>query len=295
MNERRQRLLEAGNVLVEYLSSCPCVTAVVCFGSVAMSTDDELSDLDLYVFCDPLVMPDLRRRELLSSIPGVADLLLGAASAGFENDWMAAQDKFRIGDLPCDISYNAIAWMRRLVEQVLAHGTAPLPGLPFRPDTMLGLLDTCIVLFDRNGEIGDIKLQLRPYPQKLRTDIVYHGMCVLAEALEELWDFEKRGIGNTAFAFHLNRMSDAVCRSLYALNECYDPATKRMEQSLQQLHKLPKDFMNRYTRLLSMPLDAPGRRRVIEEYKSLYQDLLALCHSEKIGQPQHYTGHGRLQ
>jgi len=282
MSERHQRLLKAGDVLVERLSACPYVTSAVCFGSVAMSTDDELSDLDLYVFCDPLVIPDVQRRELLSGIPGAADLQLGTASAGFENDWMAAQDKFRFGELPCDISYNTIAWMRRLVEHVLAHGTAPLPGLPFRPDTMLGLLDTCIVLFDRNGELGNIKLQLRPYPQKLRTDIVSLGIDILSEALEELRDYERRGIGNAAFAFHLNRMSDAVCRSLYALNECYDPATKRVEQSLQRLHKLPRNFMNRYTRLLSLPLDQPGRRRVIEEYESLYQDLLALCDSEKI-------------
>jgi len=250
-----------------------------------MSTDDELSDIDLYVFCDPLVMPDRQRRELLLGIPGVADLRLGTTSAGFENDWMAAQDKLYINELPCDLSYNTIAWMRRLVEHVLAHGTAPLAELPFRPDTMLGLLDTCIVLFDRNGELGNIKHQLWPYPQKLRMDIIHHGMCVLSEALEELRDYEKRGIGNTAFAFHLNRMSDAICRSLYALNECYDPAIKRVEQSLQGLHKLPRDFMNRYTRLLSLPLDDPGRHRVIEEYESLYQDLLALCNSEKVSLP----------
>ena len=104
MRERRRRLLEAGNVLTEHLSGCPCVTSVVCFGSVAMTCDDELSDLDLYVFCDPLVMPDKQRRELLSGIPGMADLQVGATSAGFENDWMAVQDKLRTGDLPCDWS-----------------------------------------------------------------------------------------------------------------------------------------------------------------------------------------------
>ncbi len=283
MGERHQLLLKAGEVLVEHLSPCQCVISVVCFGSVAMSSDDEMSDLDVFVFCDPLVMPDLQRREILLSIPRASDLQLGALSAaGFDNTWMAAQDKLRIADMPCDITYNTIAWMRQLMEHVRANGTEPLPELPFRPDKMLGLLDSCIVLFDRKGEIGDLKRLLRPYPRKLRTDIVSEGMSILSESLEDLHDYERRGIGNAAFAFHLNRMSDAVCRTLYALNELYDPATKRVEQSLKDLHKLPKDFMRRYEMILSQPLDEQGRHRVMEEYESLNRDLLALCKTEQI-------------
>ncbi len=255
----------------------------MCIGSVAMHMVDDMSDLDLYVLCEPVVLSEQQRRDLLSCIPGVSAIEIGVSSAGFDDEWVSTQDKVRIDNILCDIAYNTVGWFRTIVGHVLANGNDPLPQLPFRPYTLLGLLENSMVLFDRDCVIKDLTQSIRPYPSKLRTDLVSLGMMVLKEALEELQDYQKRGIGNAAFAFHLNRISDSLCMVLYALNESYDPATKRVEQSLKTLPKLPNDCMQRYEEVLSLPLDSLGRQRAIDQYELLIRDLSELCEAERVG------------
>ena len=61
-------------------------------------------------------------------------------------------------------------------------------------------------------------------------------------------DYVDRGIGNTAFRFHLGRILDALGTIVFALNERYDPATKRVEQAYATMNRLPRDFLTRYNR-----------------------------------------------
>jgi hypothetical protein len=43
--------------------------------------------------------------------------------------------------------------------------------------------------------------------------------------------YARRDIGPDAFLFHLGRGMDALSSLLYAVHECYDPATKRRESA----------------------------------------------------------------
>jgi hypothetical protein len=60
---------------------------------------------------------------------------------------------------------------------------------------------------------------------------------------------------------------------LFAVNECYDPATKRRERDLKSLALLPNDFLKRYKRVFEGPFSEVGRRRVLEELASLVEDI----------------------
>lgn len=270
-------MLKAGNVIVSHCRDCRTIEAIVCFGSVAMDTADDMSDLDLYVLCEPDVLSEQQRRDLLAGIPGASAVEIGVTSSASGNDWFVAQDRLRVDNLPCDIVYHTVAWLGNIVDHVLANDKAASPELPFRPYTLLGMLDSGMVLFDRDGVIKDILRRMRSYPAGLRTYLVNAGMTTLKGGLEELRNYQIRGIGNAAFAFQLNQMSEALCMVLYALNDVYDPATKRVEQRLKTLPKLPDNFMRRYEEILSLPLDDTGRQRVIQEYELMIRDLFELC------------------
>lgn len=282
MRQRREQLLGAAKAIVDHYRACPMVQAILCYGSVAMHMEDDWSDIDLFVLCEPAVPTEQERRDVLARVPEVAAIEIGASSAGFDAEWVHTQDTVLIGGLPCDLAYNTIGWLSIVVGHVLTNGHDPLPELPFRPYTLLGLLESSLLLFDREGTLKDVLRSIRPYPSKLRVDLVSLGMTILRESLQDLRDYERRRIGNAAFAFHLNRMSDSLCMVLYALNEQYDPATKRVEQSLAALPLLPADFLRRYEEVLSLPLDPEGRQSVMRQYELLTEDLRGLCEENHL-------------
>ena len=58
------------------------------------------------------------------------------------------------------------------------------------------------------------------------------------------------------------RILDAFGTILFALNEHYDPTTKRAEHVQAGLETILQNFTERYERLLQTPLTGKGRREV---------------------------------
>lgn len=67
-------LLSRSNPVVNALSSLSDIKAVLCFGSYAMGTFDQYSDIDFYVFCHPEIALSAARREVFQLIGGVKEL-----------------------------------------------------------------------------------------------------------------------------------------------------------------------------------------------------------------------------
>jgi hypothetical protein len=63
---------------------------------------------------------------------------------------------------------------------------------------------------------------------------------------------------------------------LFALNERYDPATKRPEREFKKLRIAPPDLAARYDRLLEGPFDNPGKRQTVEKFKALAEEIMSL-------------------
>jgi len=60
---------------------------------------------------------------------------------------------------------------------------------------------------------------------------------------------------------------------LFAANEQYPPATKRAEQALEKLPRLPRDFRRRYLDLLETPLNSAGRLAAAAEVEKLQVEI----------------------
>jgi hypothetical protein len=103
--------------------------------------------------------------------------------------------------------------------------------MPFRPYTMLSLVDTGVVLYDPAGVMAGLRQRVRPYPAVLQANIVRAYEPLMVAGVVELQDYARRDIGPDALLLPLVRVMDALSSLLYAVNECYDPATQRSESA----------------------------------------------------------------
>ena len=141
---------------------------------------------------------------------------------------------------------------------------------------MLGLLENGIILYDPDLFLRNLIDCLYPYPAQLKERLVSDSLHALKDCLAELKDGLKRGFGLTFFHFFFHRMRDALYTLLFAVNEKYDPATKRAEAEYKKLNILPPNFLDRYTVLLEGPFDKNGRQRAIRELQTLIAEIETL-------------------
>lgn len=137
--------------VITALATVDAVSGIVCFGSYALGTADAESDLDLYVICEPTVMPEATRYRLLAPLPGSTALHLQYATPGWSQAWAPHLDRVRVGPITFDLAYTTYDWLTRVVHRVRTEGALTLPEMPFRPYTVLGLLATPFPCMIRMG------------------------------------------------------------------------------------------------------------------------------------------------
>ena len=259
--------------IVESLAGLEDVWAILCFGSYAMGTFDEHSDLDLFVFCEPEVVSTSERQRILEGIQDMSHFEESDTAVGWDNQWSPQIDHFRVSGTQFEISYNTVDWIRTVVRRVTQEGATSIPEQKFRPYTMLGLLDNGIILYDPRSFLRHLIDCLYPYPAQLKQQLISDSLHTLKDCLMELKDGVKRGLGLTFFHFFFHRMCDALYTLLFAINKKYDPAVKRSEGEYEKLSILPPNFLERYTKLLEGPFDENGRQRAIRELGTLITEI----------------------
>ena len=259
--------------IVENLARLKDVRAILCFGSYAMGTFDEYSDVDLFVFCEPEIVSASERWRILEGVQGVTHFEERDTAVGWDSQWSPQSDSFRVNEDRFEISYNTTNWIGTVVGGVTQEGATSIPEQKFRPYTMLGLLENGIILYDHHSFLRDLIDRLYPYPAQLKERLISDNLHTLKDCLAELKDGSRRGFGLTFFHFFFHRMCDALYTFLFAVNEKYDPAVKRPEIEYQKLKILPPNFLDRYTKLLEGPFDKSGRQRAVNELETLVAEV----------------------
>ena len=268
--------------IVESLARLEGVQAILCFGSYAMGTFDEYSDVDLFVFCEPEVVSASERQRILEGVQGVTHFEEGDTAVGWDSQWFLQSDSFRMNGILFEISYNTMDWISTVVRRVTQEGATSIPEQKFRPYTMLGLLENGIILYDPCSGLKRLIGCLYPYPARLKQRLISDSLHTLKDCLAELKDGVKRGFGLTFFHFFFHRMCDALYTFLFAVNKKYDPAVKRPEIEYQKLKILPPNFLDRYTKLLEGPFDKSGRQRAVNKLEILVAEVEMLLSTESI-------------
>jgi hypothetical protein len=201
---------------------------------------------------------------------------------GGDRQWWPQQDKFSLNGIGFDVAYNTVSRVAVVVRKV-KQGKPSVPELRFRAHTMLALLEHCIVLYDPKSLVGQMRANLYPYPSRLRERLVTESLASLKRGLDSLGDFASRRVGLTAFQFQLAFLNCDLRTLLFAVNEKYDPVTKRVELDLGRLALLPQDFHARYARILKGPFDAAGQARTVKEYGDLIREVEAMIGRRRKG------------
>ena len=269
------------DTVITVLSGIDAIKGVLCFGSYAMGMFDEQSDIDLYVLCHPEIISPENRRWAFEQIHGVTELQIDHQDPALDNQWCPAGDTFRLHGALIDVGWNTVDWMQTVIQKVSEEGSTSLPELRFRAHTMLGLLANSVILLDPETILHRMKSNLYPYPPGLKQTLLQESLPILKESLTDMRDYVDREIGNTAFHFHFQRILDALRTIIFALNEFYDPATKRVEQVYATMNRHPQDFLMRYNRILKIPMTAKGRRELVRELETLTDEFKVMIDTEK--------------
>ena len=181
-----------------------------------------------------------------------------------------------MNSIKVDSGYQSLDFLKSVVKGVVADGEISLEIMKFRPYTIPGLIEESQILFDKNGELTNLRQKVRPFPVNLKSKLINEGKKIVSESLEDMEDYCNRGIGNNAFLFHLWRVSDGICQILYALNEIYNSSSKRTEEHLEMLLKKPSDLRKRFERTLEGPFNKENRHDIVNQLEKLYKDILTI-------------------
>lgn len=209
---------------------------------------DEKSDIDLLVFMQGEIPSNDLRKQCYNNISNLKIMSLAKDNSDWDNSWSPVNDRILVDDQVIDIGYNTTEWVQLVIKHLMIDNQISFQEFPFRPYTFLGLLETCTVLYDQEDFIKTCQMKIRPMPKRLKKEIINTYWPILKESYEDLIDFSERNIGILSFEFMLFRAIDAIIQLLFAINEVYDPASKRTENYLFQLKQQPpglKEFINR--------------------------------------------------
>jgi predicted nucleotidyltransferase len=268
------------DTVITVLSGIDAIKGALCFGSYVVGTFDEQSDIDLYVLCHPDIITPENRRQAFEMIDGVTELQIDRQSPTWDNQWCPAEDTFRLHGVLIEVGWNTIDWIRTVIRKVSEEGSTSFPELRFRAHAMLGLLANSVILLDPEAILHRMKSELYSYPPRLKQALLRESLPILKESLGDMRNYVDRGIGNTAFHFHLERLLEALGTIVFALNERYDPAVKRIEQIYATMNRLPQDFLTRYNRILEIPLTGNGRRELVSELETLTKEFEIMIETE---------------
>lgn len=250
------------------------VLSVLILGSLAQGTIDKYSDIDLLVILKDSIPSSHQRGKHFYNHKGIEVIKIEKGNTDWNNQWSPVNDKIKYKNIEIDIAYNVKDWVDKVVEKVCKSSNVTIPEFTFRPYTFIGLLKSSIVLYDKGGYIKQIIKRAKVFPKKLKENILKDNISIFKESLGDLTDYSKReNIGNMAFLFHLNMVLDAFLNILFAINEEYDNASKRPENELSKLKKLPKNFKGRINKITEGPFDYKGKKRVVNGLSSMFREI----------------------
>ncbi len=161
-------------------------------------------------------IPTISEREQLT-----AALELSFVNVASDTPLFCNQDSCVSGDgLVVSLHYQRSAWIAAVISEVL-DGAITTERLPFRPYTVLGLLQRGLLLSDKQALVAGWRAELQPYPEHLKHNLICSFAPTLQESAEELVITADRDLGPRNIIFHLNWGVDAlvgILRTLYRID-----------------------------------------------------------------------------
>ncbi|MDF2156059.1 nucleotidyltransferase domain-containing protein [Vibrio sp. CAU 1672] len=254
--------------LAEAFSQLPEVEAVVLGGSRANSTQDELSDYDLYVYQSQPISRDVRQQitERYCSYVELANQY-----------WEEEDDAVLHGGTVVEVIYRQLAEFTQTIDNIVTRcqastGYSTCFWYSLLHGRVLYEKDEC---FSRLQHRYDVT-----YPASLRQAIIDKNLPLLLNVIPAYPDQIKKAIqrGDRLSVQHrVTAYLESYFDVLFALNGLPHPGEKRLCQYAQQhCRSLPDGFEQHIDRLLSPATD----QELLETVREMSEQLEALVKRE---------------
>lgn len=222
------------------------IQSLLCYGSYVMELSlPHQSDIDLLALVQGDIPKSDVRRKAYETMERVAIIQIAddtPKTSMWDNSWSPVNDRLLIDSQLVEIGYNTTKWVHKVLDMLLKKHLTTFAAFPFRPYTFLGLLETSQLLYDQDHFVAGCKERMRPFPKPLKKAICSEFLPIFKENVKDLIDCGNRDVGILSYLFFLERSIDALIQLLFAINEIYDPASKRTEYYLARLKQVPNDL-----------------------------------------------------
>ena len=160
------------NHIVHRLRGVDGLIGIVLGGSRARGTHTPTSDIDLGLFYDPAIPPDLASlRQVASELDDEHRLDVITPLGGW-GPWINGGGWLTVQGLPVDFLYRDITKVERIIDDCCAGRIeiAYQPGHPhgFATSIYMAEIAHCQLLWDATGALAALKAKTQPYPRALR-------------------------------------------------------------------------------------------------------------------------------
>ena len=219
--------------------------AVALGGSVASGRAEADSDIDLYVFCDP-VIPICFREEIVKAMH-VRDAELNLTFWDTGDAWYDPETGIEV-----DIMYWQPAWIESQLNRVLLHHQAALGY----SSCFWYTLQKCQVLHDPASWLKRLKQKAaKPYPATLRDNIIRKTHPVLRKVIPSYTHQIEKALRRGDFISINHRVAELLASYfdiLFAYNRQLHPGEKRLvEQALALCPQTPENMVEDLQRVLN--------------------------------------------
>lgn len=230
--------------LAKIFASRPEIRAVALGGSAASSAAEPDSDIDLYVFCDPIVPLAFRQTIVKGNRIQDAELNLQFWDTG--DAWHDPETGIEV-----DIMYWDPVWIEDRLDRVLIHHQASLG------------YSTCFwytihqsqVLYDLSAWFSELKEKAnQPYPESLRNNIIEKNHAVLRNVIPAYTHQIQKALDRGDLVSLNHRVAGLMASYfdiIFAYNWQLHPGEKRLvKQALARCPYIPENMMEDIRRVL---------------------------------------------
>jgi nucleotidyltransferase-like protein len=134
------------------------IESILCYGSYATGLQDEKSDIDLLIIVKKL--PLISQLQNLHKLDGFKNIIFKNAEH-WDSSWSMINITLEtMAGLKIEVGYNTTAWVKKVIKKLIENHEISFQEFPFRPYTLLGLLEYSKCLYDRNLFISNLKTKI---------------------------------------------------------------------------------------------------------------------------------------
>lgn len=209
-------------------------------GSKVRGNNDNMSDYDVYIYYSKEI--DIAvRKEILVKYTKYME---------FKNTyWEEEDDGILKNGVEIEIIYRNINFLKDVYENVYLRGNTSFGYTT----CMLENISSCLILYDKNGTMANLKKKIEVYPEELRKNIIFNNLELFYDKMPSIGYQVIKALKRRDYISINHRITEYLAiyfDIIFALNYKYHPGEKRLLSELSKLKCINTNAVDDIEKLL---------------------------------------------